>query len=364
MEESPQKHLPNALFVCSRCRKLCIATELNWNAAFRNHRRQTFSTKTPRRIQLHCGKDFKWEYYDQFLEDKEIFQKREQADFPICNKCANLKLEQINCQRDYLKYESDPLSKNMPNVSLDIIKQLKHKTEKLKKEIQVYREVFESSSAGSDVRIETLSPSIPRDESFRSKAPDTLMLRQNPNENLKVNTFVACTTFVISSNGHYGTINELRLGTQTPTPVPLEEINSGLMLLCQILNYYLSITKAYIFEIHLGPEMTFKIHDHEYTLTAFDLKHKKSVKRFNEAMDIIMSVFSHVFVFFDSGQPRPPFLIKPKDKTIGGESYEYELKHPEKWTLAMKYLLANLKSAQVQGLRCSLIQYQKSQNQK
>lgn len=354
-EISTPKTIPNALFVCSRCRKLCIATELSWNATAMSSRRMTFSTKTPRSINLYYGPEYQWEHIDIFNKDKEIITKHQNSEFPICNKCANLKIDQICSQKDYYKYEIEQVQKNEAKFTLENIKNIKHKTAKLNTEIQVYKEVFASSNVSTEIRTDTIAPVQSEDEIFHVERRESVNPKANANEKLIVSTLMSGTTFVIGSNGHYGTINELRLGNMTPTPVPLEEINSGLMILCQLLNYYITITRALQITIRLCPEITFTLNDTEYVLSAFDLKHKKTTKRFNDAMNMIFTLFSYIFAYFEAGQPRPPFMIKPKLKQIGGEPYEYEIKHPEKWTLAMKYLLADIKSAQIQGLRLFVI---------
>ena len=136
----------NKVYICSRCEKLCIASEVLWKFAERYYhepdkkkRRQTFSTQTPRRIQIVLH-NVTYQYqaiFDQF----HSFPMEHSIVFPLCNNCCNLIIETLVRQRDYYLFEKQNLLNCKLNIQSNVAEKLRKMVTNKQEQVKVLKEV-------------------------------------------------------------------------------------------------------------------------------------------------------------------------------------------------------------------------------
>ena len=155
-----------------------------------------------------------------------------------------------------------------------------------------------------------------------------------------------CFTFQISTFQHYGSINSCRIGDESPSSVPPQEIYSGLFFLCHLMSVLSKYINIKMNEIQLVPIFLIQSAKNKQIVVKTELKNAKDESNFQE---VIFSIFQQSNAIFESpalSKISFPYKIDVKNKTISSISYNYSKKTKAVWTLAMKYLLCNFKIIQ------------------
>ena len=367
-----EKCMRNAVFICERCGRLCIASEILWKSSIQapnsKQRRLTFSTKTPRVISITLDKSIPWKYSAPFEKSKEKIKKTHF--FPVCNKCCSFQIETISRQKEYLKFESINLSRQLTTVKPQIVEDVRNIVVKTQNQVNLLKEVSLLGFSEQQTNISTTKTYLKSQDKCVIISPPktcgTTHAFMSTMERINVASMMCGVTFSISFYQHYGVINNIRLGFPEHNCISAMEVNAGLIHVCQMLKYLAKKIELDVDNIIISTKIIIKVTNEvkgketekELSLDAKDMTTKKGLKLFNETFEHLMHLFTLLFSYFDRGQPKSPFIINEKNKTIGGISYEADSKHPEYWILAMKYLLTDLKTVQLQALRKALINLQ------
>jgi hypothetical protein len=161
------------------------------------------------------------------------------------------------------------------------------------------------------------------------------------------------TTFQIIDNYHYITINGQRVGFFRYSPNTLEECNLGLQQTVHFLWCMLESFGIEVPQLSIRPNgLIEKAGGDGLILEVPASLDSKSVARFNAGLQGLFTACAFMF-----GSPpltkfcsMPPFFIDVNKKIIENVPYTFAEKAKDRWSLAMKYLLFDLKVMQVRCL--------------
>jgi hypothetical protein len=156
--------------------------------------------------------------------------------------------------------------------------------------------------------------------------------------------FAQLAAFRLTIIGPFAAINTLRLGTLPCMPVPTQEIQNGLWMLCRLLMSEMKTVGLECLNIHFGAVVSFSTPGAIYELRI--PKKSKDCEKFNLALNQMMASFNLVFNSDYMKRMRPSNLIDTAKQTIAGESYAYSIKEPANFTRGMRKLAVNLKTIQ------------------
>jgi len=362
--------LPNAIMVCGLCGKLCLASDDQWSGSgskdniSRHHmRRQTMSSKLYKKVILHnpCLKNWK---YDEKLEQST--SKSNYYVFPCCNNCCVIQSNGIFNQKKYYDNESIYLLKQIQNPNTkNICKILRDKVRKLDNEAQIINEVseclerdmFHKKFVGKSDRFANMISTISNEYHLPSNS-DQISIYSNS----EINTMniMLSTTFSIGFWRHYGTINGVRLGYQTPDPIPDDELDVALFFFAQLIQSLGSLARMDFTHVSIGSNVNIcYLQSKTIRLNSALFKSRNTAKELNEVMHDFMCFLSAVFsaIVSDDLIPPLPFKLNVNNRTIADISYDFDIKKPSKWTKAMRLLLFNIKSIQLRSLSNAVKNY-------
>lgn len=238
----------------------------------------------------------------------------------LCSKCIELHIKALETQ-------SMMIVKFIENVG---------RIEKLEKE---YKTEFNDNIITETSHVEKKSvqlPEIPKPNRSHN-VPEIICPKMSP-------TYSRYLAFNISYSGPFGTINQLRIGSLKSMPVPVEEVQYGLYLLCRYLLFYTDLLKLEKIEISYQKHLILKSEKTEHSLVYKDKN--TNMREFNNSLNFLYSSFDKIFTVLSTRGISPPHQILTAKQTISG--YPYHLSsNPFDFTHGMKKLLVNLKTVQM-----------------
>lgn len=168
--------------------------------------------------------------------------------------------------------------------------------------------------------------------------------------------FLSCFVFHISYNGHYATINDNRIGFYKYNPNTISENNVALFFILQLIEQLKNAFTIKNINISYTPNPSISIGNNKLQELVITDKKKKSHS--NEEFNIALNSLYEAFVLINNnsklqGSLIPPYDIDLSKHTVGNVSYVFKWTSIEIWSLAMRYLLYNLKNLQFRSVRSS-----------
>ncbi|KAK3083308.1 hypothetical protein FSP39_019108 [Pinctada imbricata] len=312
----------------------------------------------------------------------DIMSGQAEVDHPLCEECTDNLLDQLDHQlkitedeckdyRDFLE-KLDTSSDEVEEATLDAeLKQLQieeaalrqqlQKTEKEKEEIQILIQKEEEIAVKLDDEEEMYwkeyneyKRQVQDMEEEQRSADNQLKYAQTQLDRLK-KTNVFNTTFHIWHNGHFGTINNFRLGRLPSVPVDWNEINAAwgqTVLLLHSLAKKMNLTFQRYRLVPYG--------SHSYVESLTDKSKELPLygsggfrffwdTKFDQAMVAFLDClqqFKEEVEKGDTGFCLPYRMEKGKiEDNSTGTSYSIKIQFnsEEQWTKALKFMLTNLK---------------------
>lgn len=320
----------------------------------------------------------------------EVLSAKSDIDYPMCTDCAELVKAELkprykqSCEErdtfigflNKIRDQPNPGSEEMQEMLRDIAELEKANEEVLAelKEAEETRRAVEAELQALDREAEALDRE--EEEFFKEQNAVALEVRELEAERDRLNSLHAYNTkrlqklqrinvyndaFCIASDGHFGTINGLRLGSLRDKRVEWPEINAAwgqiVLLMATIIQKLKIKVNGYrlrplgsmsaIDKIERSPKpgvapkaATLPLHFNEEFLNSLFAS-----KRLDPGMVAFLDVLRQVCEYVESRDPdlRIPYAID-KDK-IGGQSIRLGSSTYDAWTGACKYVLTDCKWA-------------------
>ncbi|VEU21766.1 DEKNAAC102379 [Brettanomyces naardenensis] len=315
-----------------------------------------------------------------------IISSKYEIDYPVCSDCANTLIKEMNKQFDRLNKEKDSYVQFLkkltvqsgPNLeksrqSLEELEKLHREEEEILKQLQDAENenaTLIDELSKTEIELKTLNEEEKKYCERKNRYELDLYERSNELDRVKTlyefnmdqldslrKADVFNDTFDISSDGLFGTINGLRLGSLDETKVSWHEINAALGQIVLLLSVCIRILGLKIPEYNLIPMgSTSKIEKVETgppaTKTVLDLfsmgefsigrlyTHNKLDAGMIALVDVVRKLGEEL-KRIDSGNELP--FIMTKDKVAGYNIKPSARGSNEEWTTACKHLLMNVK---------------------
>lgn len=164
---------------------------------------------------------------------------------------------------------------------------------------------------------------------------------------------LSCFVFKIGYYGHYATINDLRVGFYKYDPNTITETNFGLYFITHLLYTLKTAFNANGIRILLSPFPSISINNEEFQKLV--IPEKKKHANYDEINYAMQSLFVAFNIINESSYPHrkiaTPYEVDTELRTIGSVNYDFNWKTVEDWSLAMRFLLHNLKMVQFRAIR-------------
>lgn len=258
----------------------------------------------------------------QFLESKSI--KNDSKLIPklqLCSNCIEKEIERMKTK--------EKLIEDFKN-GIDLVNSEKIEAEMSKTDM----DYFEKPSAARHIeKRSNIKENLPKSSS-----------KHNPRQ-IPKKAYPEHMCFDISFNGQYGTINSLRVGSLKSCPVPQQEVQNGLYLICRYLQFLLIENSVPYDDFKLGSKIIFIVKGKQHEL--FYQEKKSCVSEFNIALNKMMCYFEELFIVLSKRAISGPNRIESSNALINGRSYLYSISNPFDFVIGMKKLLINLKAVQM-----------------
>lgn len=363
MTENEVPDIPNALIICGNCGQPFAALSSTWclsgfidesvngiSKTNSNLSQSTIIRNQPITIHDPCQR---WQYYGVYKQLNEELISLKCHKFPVCNKCMNASAELLKSQKEYYQSETKYLLERKEYFSNQHIDKIKNAIKAMQIEIDAMKESVESS-------IKKLNRIQQQKCQIREKQTEPTV--ETTGEKLVsyqggIGSLSICAAFMISTNNHYGCINNCRIGNLSPNLVPCEEIERGFLLMGQLLNNIAAFLNIPIREMKIESSLLLTNEKGVYTrLSIPDLKSKKSITQFNLFLQRFVLICSRVFSHsaFGRSNTRIVYDVDANGEQINGQSCLYSKKNPYLFTQTMKWLLYNFKTIQLYALQQSV----------
>lgn len=289
--------------------------------------------------------------------------------FPLCQDCTAIYCQQVIMMVDFLKTASNDL--HTINITIPI--------EKMQDRIEQLTTLVSLNPKRKSLRKRRSAPELPKqaekliyeenENKKKESPPQNEIMSVNPITKLirkqPVCPLISFYTFYISSDHHYGTINQNRIGFFKYNPNTLTENNTALFFLCHLIYYFKCKFRIPQIYVSLNPVSVIvnpnknpdNINFSSYILE-FPTKRNR-VNEFNESLYFLFQAYSLICQASTKLRKigEPPFQIDFNQKKIEKYSFILNWKNVEEWSKAMKLFLINLKMIQYRTLRGTLNQF-------
>jgi hypothetical protein len=353
-----------AIFVCSHCHRLTLLPHTVWvhgttdnpQAARPAVRRSDGPSKKNSYLIQPLDR---FRYRSNFNVLSGDFTTRRWNEFPICSECVSVVEQRLKFERSYVEDQVRYLSMvavDEHKRRYDAFPQL---ISRVRSDASTFLEVTRQYTADIE-RCSTPELSAPKprpDDPASSKAPVSRFRRALPTDSgsqFGFSSLTLASAFRIGTNRHYATINDCRLGTNTPDPVPPEELEHSLFYTCQLIQAIGAFVSVDTTVLVIGCPLSFadKGSEKGAVLIVSDLKSRRGVQGFQAFINRMVGLCQAVFKgdkFSDSGFS-PPHVIDLGRGTISDDSFVWDPKKPAVFTSAMKHFMFNLKYVQRRAL--------------
>jgi hypothetical protein len=352
-----------ALFVCPHCHRLTVLPATVW---IHGADRSSTVRGTPGRSSSGTKKHTylvqpidHFRYRSNFNVLAGDFASRQWTEFPICSECVSILEQRLKFERTYIDDQVRYFGmvaveehKRRYDAFPQLISRVRSDASTFLEVTRQYTADIERCSApeAPALKARVTNPDAARttpSRSRRSLPPDTSLL-------FGLKSLTLASAFRIGTNRHYATINDCRLGTNTPDAVPLEELESSLFYTCQLIQAIGAFVSVDTTVLVIGCPLSFadKGADKAAVLIVSDLKGKKGVQGFVAFIQRMVALCQAVFKAdkFAESSFSPPHVIDLAHSTISDESFVWDPKKPAVFTSAMRHLLFNLKYVQRRAL--------------
>lgn len=344
---------PHAMFVCKKCKKICLIMKESWKPDNDNPNATKKSNSLKKTIVIALKDEKPWILEDQYNEQMQVLNSHENFDYPMCNSCTSVQTDRLRAQKSYCIKQNEFLT-SKANINIkQVVESINNQIAAIKKETSVLVDVINSNEDG--YRRSTLRQnSIVKQNDEPMKDDRTLVDPRDLSRGFGSYNFA--TAFSITTNRHYGVINTMRLGKDTPGHISSWEMDMAIYFLCQLMKLIANFTNTPTDEIIIGAGVTVLLSNNKiYLVNSHDIK-TKYYTQYKEAWKVIMAVSHKIFNSKGISMTvhSPPNVINVKNFTIAGISYVYDKKKPQIFTAAARKLLYNYKFIQCQALRSAL----------
>lgn len=227
---------------------------------------------------------------------------------------------------------------------LAMLESFDREEEELKEELDRHRQQDEQlQREEEELWLSVAEYQLNMEESEEERAATTSAIQYATAELSRLrHTNVLNDMFHIAWQGPFGTINKFRIGRLSDQVVPWEEINAALGQACLLLDtlvrksgaptQYRLLPRGNYSQIQKDDEIL-KLHRGEGGLAGFFTD-----KKFDNAMSAFLACLKDVTRFL---QRDPPFKID--GNKVGGFSICMQFNQDDRWTLALKFMLTDLK---------------------
>ena len=156
----------------------------------------------------------------------------------------------------------------------------------------------------------------------------------------------------ISDDSSFGSINGLRLGRSKDIIVPWAEINAAWGFLCLLMDVLVKKAGVVLTQYRLLPRGNYSVIIKKSDRSALELYSDESTgggitrfitgRKFDSAMSAFLQILSEVFLHLQAGG-EVDFPYKIEEGKIRNLPIALQFNSDENWTLALKYMLANIK---------------------
>lgn len=364
-----------AIYVCAKCQNLVLVPKESFTSSEEtpNDFSNTNNHDTPQYLQTISHQNLSpltidlsfhpndWLYLEKFVSLQQKASSFPNFPFPICPKCIN-SYNKMTASIESNEKVQKSFSFLMKQLSFNSIEHSIHQIEddvnNLTTKIRSFSSIPQTTLLSPIDPFEShfKAPKLKREE-FKIQQSKTFyeIDRDFPLQKTHALTLIIATTFVIGTDRHYITINNMRIGFYLYSRNTVEENNIGLSFVSHLL-YYLLYAYHISFEhfVIYPSGMIRKTEDNsQYYLKIPTKRHLSDIKKFNVALNMLFTAAYHLFSSnsVQSNCGAPPFEININQRTIEHASYVFDdsVKSLEKWSLAMKYLLFNLKLVQIRS---------------
>lgn len=346
------------LMCCLHCKKLLLITNqifsmLNENSSISTINSNDPDVLQPKHIaQINFTISESSQNLDRISTAVHLLQSPVQHYFPLCKDCSAIFLHQIGNSICIFQNSDIQLSDFSLILSLNpnLFSQHMNKLLELKTELT-------NNSPKHLVTPRDPVEAIPEENSQTVKSPKTsekLLLLCTLKKRLpKFCPLIGYDTFFISTNRFYGTINGLRIGFYKYDENTVHENNLAFCQICHLISLFknaFQIPQIHIFIRCAGIQL-----DGEKQPNLLEVPSKKKAAllgRFNTALEKLFTAYTLI----EAATPQvenfsyETYKIDLNQKTISNTKFVLDWKHLEEWSVAMKFLLINLKILQCRSI--------------
>lgn len=304
-------------------------------------------------ICLHYNKN-KWLYLKHFEKLIKYITSFECISFPLCPSCCARLLIQIKMQKSSIENTKNLFRFLPEGLSLKIIES---SIQNLRNEASFDILTQKANLISHKSKIDSY---FDQKKSLKEyyKINDSFILSSNyptyPDHSTSHFSLTLVSSFWISTDKHYITINNVRIGFYGFRTNTIEENNIGLKFLSHLM---WALSKTFGITFRNFEILPFgAIRTQKNTLIYLKIpepNQTNEINSFNLALDVLFYSASALFTSQDVGEfcGTPPFEIDVENHLIASISYKYgeSAKSIEDWSIAMRLLLFNLKLLQIRS---------------
>lgn len=345
-------------FVCGKCRKFVYYYNRFSNTQTKKNieRRQSYMCTKYVEFTLFYTKNMMNERdFLQFQDVIKFLQYQNINEFPICKECAEVVCQKLQEKCNFYKKYIDCLKNVLDNPPDNILKQ-QLDTLKIQKE-SLNDSIINAQYCNNLLR----SKSMCSRSSFYDYQTNSTEFNNTTNSqrrlkfsNPNFKSLTLHSAFHISFSGHYGCINDCRLGIQEPYVIDTIEFDSGLFYLVQLIKNIGHLIDIELNEIQAVNHVFFLDNPQKQLYVPLSSEsicgknYIKGIRHFRKGIETIFTVCERMFssISEKTNDFMPPNIINLKEHKIFVASYIFEKDRPYEFTYAMKLLLFDLKCIQ------------------
>lgn len=360
---------------CHQCGKLLYIPQTTWKllaqksvAEEKNNDNSTKPYFPPSPLKRSCDVTINYntnndELIKQFQNAREsLSYDRKTPFFPLCHDCTVTYLQHIQNYRKLFDAANDLIDKKFSNIPENVFniqyqnaisptkKFTNIKTASTSGSFSIYKENEDSTLSRNSFIDEICQDPFSCNHPNHKHYP---ILTKLPPKSKTFCPIMSCYTFTISHSRHYATINNLRVGFYKYDPNSILETNLGLYFITHLLYILKTAFNANGIRILLSPNPAISINNAEFQRLV--IPEKKKHTNYDEINNAIHSLIIAFDIINEASFPQrkiaTPYEVDAELRTIGSVSYDFNWKTVEDWTLAMRFLLHNLKMIQFRALR-------------
>ena len=308
---------------------------------------QNYFPQLSKEVTVSIRKTAKHDFLDSLNKEFQLFPFTK---LPLCSICLSDCLREISIYTSLINRASKHLQQILTQIPVDIIQ---FNIEEFIKQNRIRPKLL----SPRPIKYTFSEPQAKETSNHKKSLLDTdiVPFDASPRRQIQQNSLMCFTTFQIGFYQQYGTINGCPIGSFAYKPNSLVYTNAGLTILAHLVKHIIDCIILPDCNIEFTPEPHIMTRSGDFVLQIPEkTKNSKAVSLFNQANDSLFSLCHDIFAIgevigYDTYAPM--FSIDTYEKKIDHVSYVYKPNDMEEWSLAIKFLLMNLKSEQLRSLR-------------